>query len=136
MTPKGIYRTVTPGSGAEYAFVDYGVPSSLGELPRAQYEQEGYLPPFDDLPTKDQYFKPKTYLISLVSMPGTAQEITHSSQSIVTSTDDKAVESANAWVAQPGSRLGLPDGEYFLQVVRDGVGVRSIKIQVANAKRP
>ncbi len=128
MTAKGIYRTATAESGAEYAFVDYGVPQSLGEIPRSQYERQGYSPPFDDLPTKDQYFKPKTYVVALVSLPGTTEEKTHRSETIVTSTDDEAVGKARQWAAQPG----LPDGEYFLQVVRDGVGVKSLKIKVAS----
>lgn len=57
MSAKGLYRTKTPDSGAEYAMVDYGVPSSLGEIPRAQYEMRGYAPKFDDLPTKETYEK-------------------------------------------------------------------------------
>jgi hypothetical protein len=57
MAAKGLYRTKTPDSGAEYAFVDYGKPSSLGEIPRSQYEAAGYEPPFDSLPTKDVYEK-------------------------------------------------------------------------------
>jgi hypothetical protein len=126
MSPKGIYRTVTPESGAEYAFVDYGVPQSLGEIPRSEYEQQGYSPPFDDLPTKEQRFKPKTYTLAIVSMPGTAEEKTHRSDTIVASTDDKAIDTACGLAAQPG----LPDGEYFLQVVKDGVGIKSLKIQV------
>ena len=126
MSPKGIYRTVTPESGAEYAFVDYGVPQSLAESPRSEYEQQGYSPPFDDLPTKEQRFKPKTYTLAIVSMPGTAEEKTHRSDTIVASTDDKAIDTAWGWAAQPG----LPDGEYFLQVVKDGVGIKSLKIQV------
>ncbi|WP_292051251.1 hypothetical protein [Mesorhizobium sp.] len=55
MPAKGVYRTKTLASGAEYARVDYGVASSLGEIPRAQYEAQDYEPPFDDLPTKEQY---------------------------------------------------------------------------------
>ena len=55
MTAKGLYRTKNPASGAEYAFVDYGVASNLGEIPRSQYEAQGYNPPFDTLPTKEQY---------------------------------------------------------------------------------
>lgn len=51
----GLYRTTTPGSGAEYAFVDYGVGSSIGEIPRPLYEERGYMPAFDDLPTKEEY---------------------------------------------------------------------------------
>jgi len=41
-----------PESGVEYAYVDYGVGSSLEEIPRATYEERGYTPPFDQLPTK------------------------------------------------------------------------------------
>lgn len=55
VVPKGIYRTKTPESGAEYAFVDYGVPMNIGEIPRGRYELNGYLPPFDMLPTKAEY---------------------------------------------------------------------------------
>ncbi len=53
MRPKGIYRTATPLTGAEYAFVDYG--SCIGELPKGGYEERGYQPPFDRLPTKEDY---------------------------------------------------------------------------------
>jgi hypothetical protein len=56
MTARGLYRTKTPGSDAEYAFVDYGVSSSLEDtIPRSQYEAQGYRPPFDELPTKETY---------------------------------------------------------------------------------
>ena len=53
--PRGLYRNVTEVSGAEYVFVDYGNAPSLGEIPRAQYDRAGYQPPFDELPTKEQY---------------------------------------------------------------------------------
>jgi hypothetical protein len=53
--PRGLYRTRTPESGAEYAFMDYGNAPGLGEIPRALYEERGYLPRFDDLPTKETY---------------------------------------------------------------------------------
>lgn len=59
MTAKGIYQTRTPESGAEYACVDYGVSSSGGEMTRADYEARGYQPPFDKLPTKEQYYAAK-----------------------------------------------------------------------------
>lgn len=59
MKGKGLYRTTTPETGAEYAFVDYGVPSDVGEIPRARYEENGYQPPFDDLPTKSKYQQSK-----------------------------------------------------------------------------
>lgn len=55
MAAKGLYRTSTAESGAEYVFVDYGTPSSLGEIPRQRYEEQGYEPPFNDLPTKEEY---------------------------------------------------------------------------------
>jgi len=55
MAAKGLYRTKTPESGAEYAFVDYGVASGVGEIPRAQYETQGYEPHLDALPTKEAY---------------------------------------------------------------------------------
>lgn len=126
MTAKGIYRTATPESGAEYAYVDYGVPHSLGEIPRAQYEQQGYAPPFDDLPIKYDDFNPKTYVIALISMPGTADEKTHCSDRIVALNDDQAVEIAHELVSRPG----VPSGEYILQVTKEGVGIKSIKIQV------
>lgn len=57
MAGKGLFRTMTPQSGAEYAVVDHGVVSSMGEMPRAQYEAQGYQPPFDELPTKELYEK-------------------------------------------------------------------------------
>jgi hypothetical protein len=53
--PIGKYKTTTPASGAEYAFVHYGVQSSLGEIPREIYEAKGYTPPYDDLPTREEY---------------------------------------------------------------------------------
>jgi hypothetical protein len=55
MGPRGIYRVKTPQTGAEYAHVDYGIPSMAGEIPRATYEEEGYAPPFNKLPTKEMY---------------------------------------------------------------------------------
>jgi hypothetical protein len=55
--PRGLYRTRTPESGAEYVWVDHGTPTSLGEMPRAAYDERGYQPPFDQLPTKEQYEK-------------------------------------------------------------------------------
>lgn len=52
---RGVYKTRTAESGAEYAYVDYGVASNAGEIPKARYEAKGYQPPFDKLPTKEQY---------------------------------------------------------------------------------
>lgn len=51
----GIYRTAKSDAGAEYVYVDYGVASDNGEIPRVQYEEQGYQPSFDDLPTKQEY---------------------------------------------------------------------------------
>ena len=53
MQGKGLYRR--RGRDAEFAFVDYGVPSNIGEIPRSDYEAEGHQPPFDQLPTLAQY---------------------------------------------------------------------------------
>lgn len=52
---KGIYRTKTEASGAEYATVDYGNTARLESIGRDLYEQNGYTPPFDALPTKEEY---------------------------------------------------------------------------------
>jgi hypothetical protein len=52
---RGLYRSRTRESEAEYAFVDYGVRSSLGAIPRILYDAQAYQPPFDTLPTKEQY---------------------------------------------------------------------------------
>lgn len=53
MAGKGIYRTAE--GGAEHAFIDYGSASSVGEIPRWRYEEAYYEPPFDELPTKEEY---------------------------------------------------------------------------------
>jgi hypothetical protein len=56
MAVKGLYRTKTEESGAEYVFVDHGKgPSMQDTMPRKHYEDQGYLPPFDALPTKQEY---------------------------------------------------------------------------------
>jgi hypothetical protein len=55
MAAKGVYRTSLPDSGGEFASVDYGVASSGGWMTRADYEARKYQPPFDNLPTKEQY---------------------------------------------------------------------------------
>lgn len=52
---RGVYRSRTSKSGAEYAYVYYGVASSIGEMPRADYEAHGYDPLFELLPTKEEY---------------------------------------------------------------------------------
>jgi hypothetical protein len=55
MSAKGIYRTKTPASGAEYALIDYGISSSLGEISKAEYDAAGYPPSFDTLPTQKEF---------------------------------------------------------------------------------
>lgn len=35
--------------------VDYGMPTSLAEISRALYEERRYQPPFENLPTKEQF---------------------------------------------------------------------------------
>jgi hypothetical protein len=58
MTPRGLYRYRYPlepqESGAEYACVLYGTVHDEG-VSRPYYEQSGYEPPFDKLPTKEEY---------------------------------------------------------------------------------
>lgn len=54
MAPKGIYRTKTEETGAEYACVDYGTSRDEG-VTKSYYEEQGYQPPFDELPTKEDY---------------------------------------------------------------------------------
>lgn len=39
----------------EFAFVDYGVPSDTGEIPRSDYEAQGHQPDFEQLPTLAQF---------------------------------------------------------------------------------
>jgi hypothetical protein len=56
MPPKGVYRLKRPPSGAEYAYV-HGIRSKVGQIPREKYEERGYKPPFDQLPTKAMYEK-------------------------------------------------------------------------------
>jgi hypothetical protein len=54
--PIGIYRDTASDSGAEFAFVEYGEELSAGDtVPRNIYEQDGYEPPFDTLPTREQF---------------------------------------------------------------------------------
>lgn len=52
MSTRGLYRTIMPESGAEYARVFYRNMSPPGEIPRPLYEARGYKPRFDTLPTK------------------------------------------------------------------------------------
>ena len=55
-SPRGLYWTVTPETGAKYAMVDYGPGGGARmEMPEKDYRDRGYDPPFDKLPPKDQY---------------------------------------------------------------------------------
>lgn len=54
MIPRGLYRTVSP-LGIKYVFLDLGRPSDFGEIPKEQYDRLGHDPPYDELPTKEQY---------------------------------------------------------------------------------
>ena len=50
---KGVCRTRTEETGAEYARVDYGTGARLSTVPRSLYDRHGYKPPFDELPPCD-----------------------------------------------------------------------------------
>jgi hypothetical protein len=54
VTPRGLYRTISL-SGAQYVFLDLGRPTDFGEIPKEQYDKLGHQPPYDELPTKEQY---------------------------------------------------------------------------------
>jgi hypothetical protein len=55
MSDRGVYRTKTQESGAEYAVMNYGRGPGIEEIPRSRYEAQGYQPSFDQLPSKQQY---------------------------------------------------------------------------------
>ena len=46
---KGICRTKTGETGAEYARVNFGT-SGLSTVTRSLYDRHGYEPPYDELP--------------------------------------------------------------------------------------
>lgn len=50
---RGLWRTKTEESGATYAYVDYE--SYAQEVTEAMYRDRGYQPPYDELPTKEEY---------------------------------------------------------------------------------
>lgn len=55
MIGKGIYRAGDPKLG-EVAYVDWSTINSAEPfLTRDTYEANGYEPPFDQLPTKEEY---------------------------------------------------------------------------------
>ncbi|WP_413992231.1 hypothetical protein ACMDCR_09175 [Labrys okinawensis] len=51
---RGRYRIIIPETGAEWVFVDYDIGGKF-EITRERYEQRGYEPPIDSLPTNEQY---------------------------------------------------------------------------------
>lgn len=53
MATKGVCRSKTEESGAEYATVDYGKGGRLASIPRERYEANAYEPPYDQLPECD-----------------------------------------------------------------------------------
>ena len=57
MTMIGIYRSRS-ANGIEFAHIRDGRPTGE-EVTRALYEANGYEPPFDRLPTQEQYEKAK-----------------------------------------------------------------------------
>ena len=50
---RGICRTKTEETGAEYARVDFGA-SGLSTVSRSLYDRHGYKPPYDQLPLCDE----------------------------------------------------------------------------------
>ena len=50
--PEGLYR-----DEAGWVIVNYGTHRSL--ISRAKYEEKGYKPPYDSLPTKEAYLEAK-----------------------------------------------------------------------------
>lgn len=56
-TPVGRYRCPAVGNLEETAYVEDGGIASF--VKRSDYEAKGYSPPFDQLPTEDQYIASK-----------------------------------------------------------------------------
>ena len=57
MVARGVYRAKSSGTGVEYAHVESGVGHE--DMTRSWYEAQRYEPPFDQLPTKEEYEKAK-----------------------------------------------------------------------------
>ena len=55
MAARGLYRTKTPESGAEYAGMEYDRGAGLEDISRSRYESQGYRPSFEQLPLKQEY---------------------------------------------------------------------------------
>ncbi len=52
-SPIGHYRCSAVGSREEEAYVEDGAIASF--VPRSSYESNGYKPPFESLPTQEEY---------------------------------------------------------------------------------
>lgn len=52
---RGICRTKTEETGAEYARVDYGASSGISTVPRSLYDRHEYKPPFEELPRCEEF---------------------------------------------------------------------------------
>ncbi|WP_181337109.1 hypothetical protein [Hyphomicrobium methylovorum] len=50
---KGVYRIKQDGEPA--ALVNYGISKGFAIIPKAQYEAEGHKPPFNWLPTREEF---------------------------------------------------------------------------------
>ena len=58
MATSGVYRVKAVGAAVEFAHVVHAG-GTTEDVTRAFYELQGYQPPFDQLPTKDEYEKAK-----------------------------------------------------------------------------
>lgn len=58
MAAIGICRAKTEDSGAEHITIDYGTGGPLESISREQYEEQGYDPPYDELPPCDDGVTP------------------------------------------------------------------------------
>jgi hypothetical protein len=55
MASRGVYRTRTLDGAVEFAHVDHGGTTATEDMTRWFYETQRYEPPFDQLPTKQEY---------------------------------------------------------------------------------
>ncbi len=54
---RGIYRAQTSDGRAKFACVVYGAGASCEGVTDAHYRDRGFQPPFEELPTKEEYEK-------------------------------------------------------------------------------
>jgi hypothetical protein len=54
---RGIYRAQTSDGRAKFACVVYGAGASSEGVTDAHYRDRGFQPPFEELPTKEEYEK-------------------------------------------------------------------------------